>query len=100
MRMEDEASVSNISFGQALYNLKRGAKVTRKGWNGKGMWLGLVKSSNYMIMQAPYGDGNADDPDECENLLPWIGMKTADKKFVPWAPSQADMLAEDWEIVK
>ena len=33
------------------------------------------------------------------NLLPWIGMKTADNKFVPWLASQTDMIAEDWEIV-
>jgi len=28
--------------------------------------------------------------------LPWIGMKTADDKFVPWLASQTDLLAEDW----
>jgi hypothetical protein len=33
-------------------------------------------------------------------LLPWIGMKTADNKFVPWLASQTDILAEDWEIVE
>lgn len=32
-------------------------------------------------------------------LLPWIGMKTADNKFVPWLASQTDVLAEDWMIL-
>jgi hypothetical protein len=32
-------------------------------------------------------------------LLPWIGMKTADNKFVPWLASQTDILAGDWGIV-
>ena len=37
---------------------------------------------------------------DCEGLLPWIGMKTADKKFVPWSASQTDILSEDWCVVK
>lgn len=32
--------------------------------------------------------------------LPWIGMKTADNKFVPWLASQTDMLAEDWAVIE
>jgi hypothetical protein len=27
---------------------------------------------------------------------PYIGMKTADNKYIPWLASQTDMLAEDW----
>ena len=91
--------LTHLTFGLAISYLKQGRKVARAGWNGKGMWLGLVKSNNYVIYQAPYGDGNAEDLDECENLLPWIGMKTADNKFVPWLASQTDILAEDWETV-
>ena len=33
-------------------------------------------------------------------LLPWIGIKTADNKFVPWIASQSDLLANNWVIVK
>jgi hypothetical protein len=32
-------------------------------------------------------------------MLPWIGMKTADNKFVPWLASQTDVLSEDWQII-
>ncbi|HDV0042996.1 TPA: DUF2829 domain-containing protein, partial [Klebsiella pneumoniae] len=31
--------------------------------------------------------------------LPYIAMKTADEKLVPWLASQTDVLAEDWQIV-
>lgn len=31
--------------------------------------------------------------------LPWIGMKTADEKIVPWLASQTDVLADDWQII-
>jgi hypothetical protein len=63
-----------FDFGEAIRKLKAGGRVVRKGWNGKGMWLGLALCS-----------------------LPFIFMKTADTHFVPWLASQTDMLAEDWE---
>ena len=28
-----------MTFGMAIEAMKRGKKVARKGWNGKGMWL-------------------------------------------------------------
>ena len=32
-----------MNFGQAIETLKQGKKVARAGWNGKGMYLGLIK---------------------------------------------------------
>lgn len=85
------APISGMSFGDALVALKAGAKVARRGWNGKGMWLAYVSSGAYDVgVKTMIG---ADD------LLPWIGMKTADNGFVPWLASQTDMLAEDWGVV-
>lgn len=83
------------NFGNAIEAMKSGLKVARSGWNGKGMWLKLVE---------PYTGFNISDS-QVERvteatLLPWIGMKTADNKFVPWLASQTDMLAEDWCIVE
>ena len=87
----DEAyrPTDGMTFGLAIEALKKGSKVARAGWNGKGMWLGLVANWNGQIgaMSPNYG------------LLPWIGMKTADDKFVPWLASQTDMLSDDWVIV-
>jgi hypothetical protein len=80
---------SNLNFGAALFGLKRGEKVARAGWNGKGMWLQLVPADMYVVLYA----------NTPENILPWIGMKTADNSFVPWLASQTDILAEDWTVV-
>lgn len=81
-----------MDFGDALRALKAGKRVARAGWNGKGMWLSLVKSYDYNP-----GEGGTHALG-CEKL-PWIGMKTADNKFVPWLASQTDVLAEDWQVV-
>lgn len=92
-----EKSSSNVmfDFGKALLELKSGNKVSRSGWNGKGMFLQLVE---------PYKDFKITDDQVSlvtdATLLPWIGMKTADNKFVPWLASQTDVLSEDWGIVK
>lgn len=86
-----------MPFGLALEALKKGLKVGRSGWNGKGMWLALIAGENWGIGgHAPY-----DTPGAAHiNHLPFIGMKTADDKFVPWLASQTDMLADDWSIVE
>lgn len=76
-----------MNFSDALDQLKAGCRVCRSGWNGKGMWLQLVEqwSCGEMGASIPY--------------LPFIAMKTADNKFVPWLASQTDILANDWMIL-
>jgi Protein of unknown function (DUF2829) len=85
-----------MTFGLAIEALKKGLKVARAGWNGKGMWLALIQGDMWGIGgTAPY-----DVPDGAHiDHAPFIGMRTADQKFVPWLASQTDVLAEDWGIV-
>lgn len=70
-------------FSYALGCLKLRMKVTRTGWNGKGMSLELQT------------------PDEHSKMtLPYIFMNTADGNRVPWLASQTDLLSVDWEITE
>jgi hypothetical protein len=78
-----------MTFGLAIEALKRGHRVSRSGWNGKGMWLYFMPASHWETTRGL----------ELLDGLPWIGMKTVDDKFVPWLASQTDVLAEDWGIV-
>ena len=86
-----------MDFGMALNELKIGNKVSRSGWNGKGMFLFLVPGSTFEVNRAPllgiYPAGTV------INYCPHIDMRTADEKVVPWLASQTDMLASDWEVV-
>lgn len=89
-----------FDFGMALEALKRGKAVSRKGWNGKGMFLTLqngseVEGNNMRNEPAKkyYGDCKA-------KICPHIDMKAADGSYVVgWLASQTDMLAEDWDII-
>lgn len=68
-----------MNFGQAIQFLKEGKRVTRSGWNGKGMYL-YLKTFDY--------------------YEPCIVMLTAQRNHQPgWLASQNDMLAEDWHIL-
>lgn len=74
-----------IGFEEALRALKQDGRVSRSGWNGRGMWLKL---------QRPDGRGLS------KMTLPYIFMRTVDGKFVPWLASQTDLLASDWSIIE
>ena len=81
----DMIGISEGSFEWALMHLKNGAKVQRKGWNGKGMHVETVKFT-------------------CSNGIKVdnIGMviKTPIGKYNNWIPSITDLFAEDWEVVE
>lgn len=87
-----------MDFGQALVALKGGSKVSREGWNGKGMFLFLVPGSTFQVNRPPllgiYPEGTE------VSYHAHVDMKTAQGDVVPWLCSQTDMLAEDWGVVQ
>ena len=80
---------ATFSFGEAVKYLKRGYKVTRKGWNGKGMYLFKSPKMGCQMYEKYTGK-------EINDLQEFIVMKTVDDTLVPWLPSQTDVLTEDW----
>ena len=77
-----------MDIGQAVFALKAGSKVARKGWNGKDMWLVLATGGTFNAIDREIGP-----------LLPHVVMKTVQDQFIPWLCSQSDLLATDWEEV-
>ncbi len=92
-----------MSFGLAIDALKRGLKVARAGWNGKGMYLWLMPSATVPVewCKEPHLKQLAENNGGSFEALGTIRMKTADNKVLTgWLASQTDMLAEDWGIVE
>lgn len=82
-----------MNFGEAIELLKKGQMVQRQGWNGNGMHLYLEDMLSYTISEGVFKG-------ERRIYQPCIVMFTAQQQHQPgWLASQADMLAEDWEIV-
>lgn len=87
-----------LTFGQALKEIKAGAKVAREGWNGKNMFLFLVNGGAVDVaIDEHYGKGWGEKPTPVRDA---IYMYTAQGDLVPWVASQSDILVDDWTIVK
>lgn len=98
-----------MTFGLALEALKRGEKIARAGWNGKGMWLSLSGPLEGRVIPADafWSKNNADfahSDGGSAMVLPAITMKTTNAHgrvaiLMGWLASQTDMLSNDWTIV-
>lgn len=96
-----------FDFGVALHLLKKGHKVARSGWNGKGMFIVLMPALylppfNSQLPGAKVNDRTAKHigKDTPLDSQPYIAMKTATGQWQPgWLASQADILAEDWVVL-
>ena len=97
--MSEETKKINNDIGWAVAAMCGGMRVRRAGWNGKGMWLSLTPGRIVQAGQlwspsnAAFAEGNGGSAE----VLPYVTMKTADNKIVPWLCSQTDLLATDWE---
>lgn len=87
--------IDNLTFGLAIEALKKGYKVARKGWNGKGMYVYYVPANSYKtiteVAKKEFG--------EKAKYNAYLAIKCVDGSVSTWVPSINDALAEDWEIV-
>lgn len=85
-----------MDFSAALQAIKDGKRVTRDGWNGKGMYVYFVPANAYAaqtdVARAEFGD-----------MVPYrayMALKTAQNDVAPWSASNTDILAEDWVVLE
>jgi hypothetical protein len=104
----ENTQIKNLSFGEALDALKKGYRIAREGWNGKGMFVFLNKGSHAGEHSGDNKiDGISNSPEMFElgdigtsTRLPNINMRAASGATVTgWLASQTDLLADDWIIL-
>jgi len=83
--------MSDFDYGFALSRFRAGAKCARRGWNGRGMWVGMMPGYPDGIpanaaLGVPVGI----------KVRPYLVMLDAQGFLVPWLASQTDQLADDW----
>ena len=102
-------ATTGMNFGLAIEAMKKGLKVARTGWNGKGVWIAYTPGSEFKADFAKEGHAakhRANELVEFEEeqnivLLPHFDMRSANGDMViGWLASQTDMLADDWQIVE
>ena len=84
-----------MSFGLAIEAAKRGKRIRRAGWNGKGQYVELATCIGYKN-----ADGlcvNVEHEAIGNQALAFVGTSGVQ---LGWLASQADMLADDWCIVE
>lgn len=90
-----------MNFGQALEALKLGTKVSRDGWNGKGMFVVWQKGYPQGIpcnkQTAEAWGMQEGDLFRCE---PYLQIQMVNGSHAMWVPSINDVLAEDWGVVE
>ncbi len=92
-----------FNFGKAIKLLKEGHKVSRSEWNG--MFIYLVKGTVISIDKLRNEASKHVTPERGMGSDAYINshidMFAADGHIVVgWLASQADMLSNDWEVVK
>ena len=84
-----------LNFGLAIEAAKHGKKIKRRGWNGKNQYVELARAISFM---APDGAVvNAEHDAIGNQAFAFCGTSGVQ---MGWLASQADMLADDWEIVE
>ncbi len=83
-----------MNFGQALEVLKAGRRVARDGWNGKGMWLVLVKP------RVSYGAAEEEEVTYLVGLPAGVARMPnwRDARFAEWDARFAEWLSGDAEV--
>ena len=85
--------IDGMTFGMAIEAMKRGKKVARRGWNGKGQFVTVGNQFTYVDCN---GKQNAEHQTSGTAALIFHGTIGVQ---VGWLASQSDMLSEDWEVV-
>ena len=84
-----------LNFGLAIEAAKKGKKIARHGWNGKNQYVELAERISYE--NTAHEVINAKHEAIGNKALAFVGTSGVQ---LGWLASQADMLADDWEIVE
>ena len=84
-----------MSFGLAIEAMKKGKKVARRGWNGKNQHIELATRISYMTAEGVFV--SVEHEAIGNKAIAFCGTSGVQ---MGWLASQADMLADDWEVVE
>lgn len=110
------APTKNLNFGVAVEALKEGRRISRAGWNGKGMFIFMQVPSEIPMGVVPkmqslpqsvkdefqrrFDNRKEDSPVlNSINYKNQLVMVCPDNTIYGWAASPSDVLEEDWCIL-
>ena len=84
MSLYPNFNIEVFDFSEALKRIKKGRKVSRRGWNGKSQYIQIVTNV------VGYTSSGKVESNKAIGFFGTSGLQ------IGWLASQADMLAEDW----
>ena len=94
-----------MRFGEALAHARKGKRIARHGWNGKGMYVYLTEGrlvpTDEWVARIPSQElTEAEKKLGCVIVKPHLDMMNAQgERIIGWSASQTDMLTVDWYVV-
>ena len=95
-----------LTFGNAMLALKAGKAISRKGWNGKGLFVFMQVPSTIGIDIIPKMQSL---PESVKKILidrnapiaynNQMAIVYIHNNISGWAPSGSDSIAEDWNVI-
>lgn len=82
-----------MKFGEAIQAAKDGKRIRRAGWNGKNQYIELATCISYKNTRGEVV--NCEHEAIGNQAFAFVGTSGVQ---MGWLASQADMLAEDWQI--
>lgn len=85
-----------MDFGEALEFAEKGIPIKRKGWNGKNQYVVIAYVESVTLITGEKIDFKNHE-DIGNKVLVFVGTSGMQ---CGWLASQADMLANDWEVAE
>ena len=90
-----------MEFEKALTELKKGKLITNTNWNGKGMYVFMMKG---YVAGVPANGALAEATGVTEGctvqILPYLMMRNAKGQFVSWLISNMDVFSDEWQVLE
>lgn len=95
-----------MKFSEALEKCIAGARITRRDWNGKGMFVYYIPPHDVRIEDWENRSGNTPLTDKekevgCVRIAGHFDMYNAQNiRIIGWLASQTDMSSDEWEVIE
>lgn len=96
-----------MRFSEALEECMRGKRITRRDWNGKGMYVWFVPPHEVDVIHWKLSVPTTAQPTEKEiergyvKLAGHFDMMNAQGiRIIGWSASQTDITSDQWEVLE
>lgn len=96
---EPAIKTTGLSFEEAFSAAKKGKRITRSDWNGKGQYVFMMPGYESVQANETLSKAAKISPGSDVVIAPYLMLRNSDGIFSNWVPSNGDIFSNEWEIV-